>query len=276
MRQCWATVGATRDRGRRWTRPGASSGAIIQLHDNGNAPKARREELVVFGNVPSLTSRVPFPREMLSLDPADGRVGLLGGFAASCAAYPHDEIDVAVQDMQEGQQLVERLPVVGLVQETVELRRGCSQPPDDLPFREGAGLDPLLGFEGELVQQRIPQVGGILVVFQDLLEVHRSLSPRGQHIGKPLPVQFLVHKGPRETIPGGQRGIHLGVGKHPPPCRGLDLKRLLAVVAGDRSDFQSRPSVSSSAMSSTTLRGAPPFIAFWFSGSHFTMNFAAQ
>ena len=88
----------------------------------------------------------------------------LGSPAGSRPVGAHDEIHVAVQDMQEGQQLVYCLSVVGLIQEAVELRRRRSQPADDLPFREGARLHPLLGFDGEPIQQRVTQVAGILVV----------------------------------------------------------------------------------------------------------------
>src|SRR3990170_8345033 len=197
---------------------------------------------------------------------------LLGSSAGSRPVCAHNEIDVTVQDMKKGQQLVYCLSVVGLVQESVELRRGRSQSADDLPLRQGAGLNPLLGFDGELVEQRIPQIAGILVVFQDLLEVHRSLQPRRENIGEPFPVQFLVHNDPREGVLDRRLRIEFRVGQDQRPSRGLDLKYFLAVVAGDRSDLHSRPSDSSSPMSSTTLRGASPFIGLWFSRSHFTTN----
>ena len=43
----------------------------------------------------------------------------LGSSAASRPGRAHDEIDVAVQDMKEGQQLVYRFSIVGLIHEAV-------------------------------------------------------------------------------------------------------------------------------------------------------------
>ncbi len=73
---------------------------------------------------------------------------MLGGSAGSRPVRADDEIEVTVQNMQEGQQLIYTFAVVGLVKEAVKLRRRRSQPADDLPFRQRAGPDPLLGLDG--------------------------------------------------------------------------------------------------------------------------------
>ena len=46
----------------------------------------------------------------------------------------HLEIHVAIQDMQQGQELIDRLAVVLLIEQTIELRGRCSKPPGHLTF----------------------------------------------------------------------------------------------------------------------------------------------
>jgi len=129
----WTAFGASRRAWRGIASRRVSQGAESGTGSHITASKDRARSLLGIGHCPGL-----------------------GSSPGSRAAGPHDEIHVAVQDMKEGQQLIDRLAVVGLIQEAVELRRGCSQAADDLSLRKGAGPQPLLSFDGKPVQQRIP------------------------------------------------------------------------------------------------------------------------
>jgi hypothetical protein len=88
--------------------------------------------------------------------------------------------------MQQGQELVDRLTVVRLIEQTIELRGRGSKPSDNFALRQGACLDSLLRLNRQLIQQHIPQVVRILVVFQHLLTVDRFLLARFQHLDEPF------------------------------------------------------------------------------------------
>jgi hypothetical protein len=46
----------------------------------------------------------------------------------------HQEIHLAIQDMQQGQELIDGLAVIFLIEQTIELRGGCSETSDHLAF----------------------------------------------------------------------------------------------------------------------------------------------
>jgi hypothetical protein len=47
---------------------------------------------------------------------------------------PYHEVNVALQELQQRHELIERLLVIGLIQQPIELSRRCTQPPNDLPL----------------------------------------------------------------------------------------------------------------------------------------------
>src|SRR5437867_5723910 len=54
---------------------------------------------------------------------------------SSCALRSHNEIDVTVENLQQGHELVDGLTVVRLIHEPIELGRGSSESADDLTLR---------------------------------------------------------------------------------------------------------------------------------------------
>jgi hypothetical protein len=50
-----------------------------------------------------------------------------------CALRSNDELDVAIEHLEQSEQLVDGLPVVHLIKESVELGWRDAEPPDDLP-----------------------------------------------------------------------------------------------------------------------------------------------
>src|SRR5881409_2067090 len=54
---------------------------------------------------------------------------------SSCALRSHNEIDVTVENLQQGHELVDGLTVVRLIHEPIELRRGSPESADDLTLR---------------------------------------------------------------------------------------------------------------------------------------------
>ena len=89
--------------------------------------------------------------------------------------------------MEQRKQLAKRLAVVGLVKKAIELASGGPQPSDYLALAERSRLQALLSLDGQLVQQQITKIAWVLVVLENLVDVHRSLSPRLEYIGKRLP-----------------------------------------------------------------------------------------
>ncbi len=82
---------------------------------------------------------------------------------------PNHQINVTVEHLQQGEQLMDRLAVVRLIEQTIQLRRRRSQPAHGLTLRERALCDSLLCFERQSVQQEIAEMCWILVVLE-----HRS------------------------------------------------------------------------------------------------------
>src|SRR5881296_46999 len=92
------------------------------------------------------------------------------------ALRPYDELDVAIENPEQSKQLVDGLPIIRLIKKSVELGWGRAEPPDDFALGQRRGGDSLLSFESQLVQKEISQVVGILIVFENVLDVHRSLA----------------------------------------------------------------------------------------------------
>ena len=144
--------------------------------------------------------------------------------------------------------MVDRLAVVGLIEKPVQLRRRCAESTHEFAFRERTGVGSLLRFDGEPVEQEVPQIAGILVVLEHLLHVHRAAAAGVEHIGERLPAGLLIHEALAHGILDRRRRVPLRKRQHQCLRGCADLKRLLAVVVLDGADLHSSPSASSSAM----------------------------
>lgn len=89
--------------------------------------------------------------------------------------------------MEQREQPVDRLAAVGLVEQAVELCRRGAQPPDDLTPAQAAPGDPFLGFEGQSIEELVPEILRVLIVFEDLIDVDRALLSGGESIGEAFP-----------------------------------------------------------------------------------------
>jgi hypothetical protein len=49
---------------------------------------------------------------------------------------PNDEINVTVEHLQQGEQLIDRLAVIRLIEEAIQLRRGRPESAHDLALRQ--------------------------------------------------------------------------------------------------------------------------------------------
>ena len=94
--------------------------------------------------------------------------------SSSGGLRPNDQVNVTVEHLQQGEQLIDRLAVVRLIEQAIQLRRGSPETAHDLALRERALGDSLLCFERQAVEQKIAEVGRILVVLEHLLDVHRA------------------------------------------------------------------------------------------------------
>lgn len=70
----------------------------------------------------------------------------------------NNKIDFAVKHLKQRQHLIDGLPVVGLVEQPIQLGGGGPEPSHDLALRERALGDSLLRFERQSVEQEISEV----------------------------------------------------------------------------------------------------------------------
>ena len=105
----------------------------------------------------------------------------------------HNDIDVAVENMQEVQDLINRLSIIGLVEESVELGRRGAQPPNQFSLGQRARFDSFLRLHSQPVKQEVSKITRILVVLKDLFDMNRSLFAGLKDIDEAFTVDFLVH-----------------------------------------------------------------------------------
>src|SRR5439155_4502504 len=76
-------------------------------------------------------------RRSPGLGPRSGSSRVCEGLpqTSSCALRPHNEIDVTVENLQQGDELIDGLAVVCLIHESIELGRGSRESADDLTLR---------------------------------------------------------------------------------------------------------------------------------------------
>src|ERR1044071_8767934 len=91
--------------------------------------------------------------------------------AASGGFRSNDQIDFTVEYLEQSENLIYRLSIIRLIKQSVQLRCRRSQPADDFALRQRTLRNALLCFERQPVQQKIPKVGGVLVVFEHLFDV---------------------------------------------------------------------------------------------------------
>ena len=113
---------------------------------------------------------------------------------ASGGLRPNDQINVIVEHLQQSQHLIDRLAVVRLIEKAIQLRRRRPEPAHDLALRERARCDSLLCFERQSVQQQIAEVGGILVVFEDLFNVYGAGAAGVKDVAERLPASLRVDR----------------------------------------------------------------------------------
>ena len=109
--------------------------------------------------------------------------------SSSGGLRPDDQVDVTVEHLQQGQQLIDRLPVVRLIEKAIQLRRGRSQPAHDLALRERALCDSLLCFQRQSVQRGDRGGRSDPGLLEHLLDVHRAGAAGVEDVGKRFPGQ---------------------------------------------------------------------------------------
>lgn len=115
----------------------------------------------------------------------------LSGPWVSGSLGSHDKVNVAIEDVKERQELTKGFPVVRLVKKAAKLRGRGSKAPDELALGQRTSLDALLSFQREFVEQSIPQVVQILIVFKNLIDMNGALVPGLQQEGKSLAAEAL-------------------------------------------------------------------------------------
>jgi hypothetical protein len=175
--------------------------------------------------------------------------------------------------MQQRDKLIHRLVGIRGVEQTIELRQGRLQTLGDLTPAQPAALNPALRLQRELVGEELGEIHRILVVFEYLLDMHRTLPAGFQHVGEGLAAEFLVHEHLVDTVIRSRTRVRFRIGERIRRPRTGDDRKLVAPIVGcDGTDFHNLPSASSSWISWSTFRSALPCIGCQFSRSHFTTS----
>src|SRR5215467_1009220 len=125
----------------------------------------------------------------------------------------NDELDLAVEDLKKSKHLIDRLPVVRLIQKPVELRRGGAEAADDLPLGQSRTVDSFLRLERQPVQGQVAEIRGVLVVFEDVVAVHAGLFAGLEHVREPFGAEFGIHVHGLDRIGGRRRELEVGKGE---------------------------------------------------------------
>jgi len=138
------------------------------------------------------------------------------------------------------------------------MRRGCPKSTNNLALRQATFGDPFLRFQCQFVKQEISEVIGVLVVFQNLLQMNRSRLSRRQFIRQSLAPQFFVDKHARDRVLRRGRWPRFDVREGILPGGCSNLENPLLVIAFYRPNLHSSPSAISFVIISRTLFGACP------------------
>src|SRR5262249_33479461 len=101
--------------------------------------------------------------------------------------------DLAVERLEEPNEPIDRLVVVGLVEKAIELRGRGSETADDLTAREWTSREPLLRLDRQRVEQTVSEMIGIFVVVEHLLDMDRALTTRCEGVGDCLGSELAIH-----------------------------------------------------------------------------------
>jgi len=115
--------------------------------------------------------------------------------------------------VQQREQLINRLAVVGLIEQAVELCRRGAQSTDDLAPAQPASGDSPLSFERQSVEEPVPEILRVLIVFEHPIDVDRALLSRGEGIAEAFSADFGVDYGPDDRIVRSGPDLELGVRK---------------------------------------------------------------
>ncbi len=185
----------------------------------------------------------------------------------------HDQIHFLSEQVQEGGHLPHGLPVVGRVQEAVQLAGRGAESPDQPPFAHAAALQRFQGFHSQIVEEGLIQDGRIPVVLPNGIQMDRVLRTRLEPERKRLEPGLLVRKDLLDAVLGPfPQDNELRIRKGELPSLALELERLLPVVGSYAEDLQRKPSCWRSEIRRRSRFEAFPIIGMPFSRFHFTTS----
>ena len=88
-----------------------------------------------------------------------GRKRSLRGFRA------YHQVNVALQELKQRYELIDRFLVISLIQQPIQLSCGSAQSPNDPAFGKWAFSDAPLSLHCQFIEQEISQIVGISIVF---------------------------------------------------------------------------------------------------------------
>src|SRR6266545_3764266 len=188
------------------------------------------------------------------------------------SSITHDHLNVAVQDLQQRKKLIERLSIVRLINEPIELSRRRTEPTNDLSRRKRARLDPVLCLYRQPVEELVSHVGWVLVVIKNLLCVHVSARSGAKYVPKRLAPNLGINDDLLHGVGRRRLRIRARIGIGQDTRAQPHLERLAVIICRSGSNLHSNPSASSVAISRRILADALPTIAIPFSRSHFTIK----
>jgi len=119
-------------------------------------------------------------------------------------------LDLAVEDLKKAKHLIDRLPVVRLIQQSIKLRGRRTETTDDLPLGQSCAFDSFLRFERQLIQSEVAEICRILVVFEDVVGVHGALFAGLENVRESVSPELGIHVDVPNGIGGRRPDLELG------------------------------------------------------------------
>jgi hypothetical protein len=164
--------------------------------------------------------------------------------ALLCGLCGYDELDVAIQEMEQCDELSEVLAGDRGVKQAIELRYGGVKSASKLTTTELRAVHSLGRFNSEFVGKQLGQVSGVLVVFECVLNVNGAFGARFKDKGDPFAGEFPVDNGGNDSVLDRGLRVKLDERERESPSRtSQELELSFSIVDGNAAKFHKTPSI---------------------------------
>src|SRR5437867_10464501 len=188
-----------------------------------------------------------------------------------------DELHIAVEEVEEADELAEALPRVGRIEQPIQLGHRRPETTREVATTEPRATYPPSGLHGELVNQKFGEVTRFLVVLEGVIDVYGTLVPGFKTVRHGFACEFLVDIDRANPVLRAWPRVELRVrDREDLPGAHGELQLCLSIVHGGTADLHNTPSFSNCAMRRRIRAVGDPFIETRSSRFHFTTNFPSR